>query len=156
MEIERKWLVDKVKVTDLLLKGSYVRRERLEQYYLNTINDEWLIRLRTEGNKYFLTLKSKGLIAREELEYHIDMFDFEKSIKYAKSSLKKYRYVFPINVSMTKYAQIDVYDDYDFIICEVEFESEEEANAFIPPDWCIQDITNDKKYKNVNLAKVIE
>ena len=50
MEIERKWLVDKAKVSELLLKGAGLHRERLEQYYLNTIDDEWLIRIRMESH----------------------------------------------------------------------------------------------------------
>ena len=40
MEIERKWLVDKAKVSELLLKGAGLHRERLEQYYLKRDNKE--------------------------------------------------------------------------------------------------------------------
>jgi len=49
--------------------------------------------------------------------------------------------------------EIDFYKDYDFVTCEVEFDSEEEANNFEAPDWCIKDVTYDPYYKNVNLAK---
>lgn len=153
MEIEKKWLVDKAKVADLLLKGYYARRERLEQYYLNTMDDEWLIRFRREANGCVLTLKSKGLLSRQELEYPIPPILFEESIKHAKTSLKKYRYTIPFDMANGLSFQIDVYDDYDFITCEVEFPNEEMANSFTPPEWCTQDVTEDRKYKNINLAK---
>jgi len=153
MEIERKWLVDKAKVSELLLKGAGLHRERLEQYYLNTMDDEWLIRIRMESHEYFLTLKSKGLLSREELQVQIAPTQFQDMLKYAKSGLKKWRYNLPIDFAKALYAEIDIYDDYDFITCEVEFKTEEESKAFIPPEWCVKEVTNDKQYKNVNLAK---
>ena len=41
------------------------------------------------------------------------------------------------------------------IMAEVEFESEEEAHAFIPPAWFLEDVTNDKRYHNSNMSKGI-
>ena len=153
MEIERKWLVDKSKISDLLLKGDYFSRKRIEQYYLNTMNDEWLIRLRKQGDKFFLTLKSRGLLSREEIEIEISPNMFFENIKLAKTCIKKYRYTIFHGLSKNIFYQIDVYDDYDFITCEVEFHDEDKAKNFIAPDWCIQDVTEDPKFKNVNLAQ---
>ena len=73
MEIEKKYLVDKTRLPVILQqKTSTVR---IDQYYLNDINDSWLIRTRSfeqlfpfEGEEYFLTLKTLGLLSREELE----------------------------------------------------------------------------------------
>ncbi|MDE6739617.1 MAG: adenylate cyclase, partial [Lachnospiraceae bacterium] len=39
------------------------------------------------------------------------------------------------------------------VIAEVEFPSEETANAFIPLDWFDQDVTNDPSYHNSNLSR---
>ena len=39
------------------------------------------------------------------------------------------------------------------IIAEVEFPSEEMANAFLPLDWFDQDVTNDPSYHNSNLSR---
>jgi len=150
MEIEKKYLVDKSRLSEILAKR--VSTYRIEQYYLNDMNDNWLIRVRSMDNEFFLTLKSKGLLSREELEYRIIRQDFEKTILQAKTKLKKNRH----HLYKDGYLfEIDVYDDYEFVTCEVEFPTEEEAIAFdaIKPDWCLQDITEDKKYKNVNLAK---
>lgn len=38
------------------------------------------------------------------------------------------------------------------VVAEVEFLSEEESEKFIAPDWFGADVTDDKKYKNKNLA----
>ena len=39
------------------------------------------------------------------------------------------------------------------IIAEVEFPSEDMANAFIPLDWFDQDVTEDPSYHNSNLSR---
>jgi CYTH domain-containing protein len=150
MEIERKWLVDKKEV-DNLIKLSF-DKERIEQYYLNGPNDEWVIRLR--GNcQHFLTLKNKGLLSRQEIEIRISKQTFNDNIALAKTKIFKTRYMIEINPENLGCYEIDIYDGYDFVTCEVEFDTEEEANKFIAPEWCIKDVTNDPKYKNVNLAK---
>jgi adenylate cyclase len=35
---------------------------------------------------------------------------------------------------------------------EVEFETQDEADAFTPPSWLDREITQDERYKNKNLA----
>jgi len=151
MEIERKWLIDPSRVNEL--KKISFAHEKVEQYYLNDKNDSWIIRLRKAGSDCFITLKSKGLLSREELELHICKKDFTEFIKHAKTSIKKTRYVIELSTEILSTLEMDVYDDYDFVTGEVEFDSEEEANDFVAPDWCIKDITYDPTYKNVNLAK---
>ena len=39
------------------------------------------------------------------------------------------------------------------MIAEVEFDSLDNANAFIAPDWFQEDVTYDKQYHNSNLSK---
>ena len=58
MEIERKYLIDRLpeNVT------SYPSHE-IEQGYLCT---EPVVRVRRDGDEYYLTYKGKGLLAREE------------------------------------------------------------------------------------------
>jgi CYTH domain-containing protein len=148
MEIERKWLVDVQKASFALTNS--IKVIRVDQYYLNNDKDEWQIRLRCYGEKFILDLKSKGLLSREELTFEITREAFNEAVKHAKKSIGKNRYIFPYGRYM---CEIDGYDDYDFITCEVEFNTEEEANRFIAPDWCIKDVTMDSKYKNINLAK---
>lgn len=151
MEIERKWLVDKAKIVPLLDHGF-----RLEQHYLNDITDKWLIRVRKEGSYFTLTMKGKGFMSRPELEYDITEEEYLESIKYTEKSIKKTRFfidLYPNDIDCDRWYEIDIFDDHDFIICELEFETEEEAKNFTPPDWCLEDVTEDPKYSNINLAK---
>jgi len=149
MEIERKWLVDEEKVLPLLKTAAV----RIEQHYINSLNDEWLIRARKLGNTHFLTLKSEGLMSREELEYEITEEKYYDTIKHAVKSINKSRFYLPFDGEKEVYYEIDIFDDYDFIICEVEFLSEIEALSFVPPEWCVKEVTAESKYTNVMLAK---
>jgi len=155
MEIEKKYLVDPKRIKELKDQAYYF--EKIDQYYLSDINDTWTIRLRktydTIIRAFFLTLKSKGLLSREEIEIKIPVQLFEENLQHARTALSKTRYHVEIDPDLG--FEIDVYKDYDFITCEVEFETEEEAKSFVAPDWCIKDITEDPYYKNVNLAKPI-
>jgi CYTH domain-containing protein len=144
MEIERKFLVDKDHLPTL------ETNVRIEQHYLNDIEDKWLVRLRQWDDRYFLELKTKGDLSREELKFKITEDEYLKGIEHSIKKLRKTRYLlFDQDLAY----EVDIYDDYDFITVEVEFESEEEANNFVPPSWFGQDITNDYKYRNNNLAK---
>ena len=51
--------------------------------------------------------------------------------------------------------ELDVYegDLEGLLVAEVEFESEEAADAFAPPDWLGPDVTEDARYKNQRLAR---
>ena len=40
------------------------------------------------------------------------------------------------------------------LLVEVEFESVEQANSFVPPEWFGDDVTNDKRYHNSYLSKL--
>ena len=47
-------------------------------------------------------------------------------------------------------------DDYEgchapLIMAEVEFDLEEEANTFTPPEWFGEEVTNDRRYHNSNM-----
>jgi len=156
MEIERKWLVDPNRIKELKkLSGISFK---IKQYYLSDKSDSWTIRLRDDGD-FWITLKSKGLLSREEIEFDINKIEFAEYVKLAKTKILKTRYIYE-NIEpdkINKYPhycyEIDVYDVYDFITCEVEFATEEEAKAFVPPTWCIKDVTEDPFYKNINLAK---
>lgn len=175
MEIEKKYLVNKSKLDKIINPTKESSNEspyflghsiaNMEQIYLNDINDEWLIRLRMEstndptrhGDYCTLTLKSKGLLSREEFEFQIPRRSYDPIVKYAKSKIKKTRYniQYQISKAISYLLEIDVYDDYDFVICEVEFDSVKEAEIFdanYRPEWCFKDITNVPEYKNVNLA----
>jgi len=143
MEIERKFLIEgEVDLTAL-------EYDDIVQGYVS-IEPE--IRARAKGGKYYKTIKGSGDLVREEREteisctmYNILMDNREGGI------LEKRRYYMPIG---SHTAEIDVYkrELTGLIVCEVEFESVDEANKFIPPDFFGREVTEDKRFKNKNLA----
>ena len=69
MEIERKYLIDTLPED----YQDYPCRH-IEQAYLNT---DPVIRIRKDNNKYELTYKSKGLMAREEYNLPLDEASYQ-------------------------------------------------------------------------------
>lgn len=146
MEIERKWIVDLGKVSHFFNFGY-----RIEQHYLNDLDDEWLIRVRNMMGKYTMTLKGKGFIERPEIEFTINEWTFEEAIAYSKRKLFKTRFRIDLNNGIVY--EFDVFDDYDFVICEIEFPSVKNAVEYDPPEWCLEEVTTNPEYTNYNLAE---
>lgn len=146
MEIERKFTIKEL--PDLSVYPS----KKLVQAYLNT---DPVIRIRREDDAYYLTYKGKGLLVREEYNLPLNQESFEHLLPKADGIvISKTRYCIPYE----KYTiELDVFENElaPLIMAEVEFESEEEAHAFIPPTWFAEDVTNDKRYHNSNISKGI-
>lgn len=146
MEIERKFTVKEL--PDL----SNYQYKRLTQAYLNT---DPVIRIRREDEKYVLTYKGKGFLAREEHNLPLNADSFEHLLPKADGLIiSKTRYLIPYENYLI---ELDIFDGdlAPLIMAEVEFESEEEAHAFVPPSWFDKDVTQDKRYHNSNLSKGI-
>lgn len=146
MEIERKFTVKEL--PDLTQYPS----ARIIQAYLNT---DPVIRIRKEGNEYYMTYKGKGLLVREEYNLPLNEESFYHLLPKADGFvIKKTRYKIPYE-SYT--IELDLFEDElsALILAEVEFDSEEEANAFTPPEWFLEDVTMDTRYHNSNLSKGI-
>jgi len=146
MEIERKFTVKKL--PDL----SNYQYKKLTQAYLNT---DPVIRIRREDEKYVLTYKGKGFLAREEHNLPLNADSFEHLLPKADGLIiSKTRYLIPYENYLI---ELDIFDGdlAPLIMAEVEFESEEEAHAFVPPSWFDKDVTQDKRYHNSNLSKGI-
>ena len=67
--------------------------------------------------------------------------------------LSKTRYLIPEKDGLT--IELDVFHDtYEgLLLAEVEFSSEEEANAYLPPEWFGEDVTYSSKYHNSTLSR---
>lgn len=143
MEIERKFLVGELPQLD-----GYLHSEIVQGYV--SFSPE--IRVRQLDDKYYRTEKGEGMIIREENEWEISKSEAEKLFKEVKTNLiEKTRYYIPYN----KYViELDIYKGIfkGLIVAEVEFESMEEAQAFTPPDWFIEDISEKREYRNKILA----
>ncbi len=145
MEIERKFLIGNI--PDL----SEYKYHEIEQAYLNT---NPVVRIRKEDDTYYLTYKGKGFMAREEYNLPLNKESYEHLLKKADGNIiSKRRYLIPYN----KYTiELDIFTGVfqGLVIAEVEFDSVDEANSFIGPDWFVEDVTSDKKYHNSYLSKL--
>jgi len=145
-EIERKFLVNKVpEITE-----NIMRYEILQGYVL--ISESMEIRLRKKSDKYFQTIKTGEGLNRGEYEIEIQRGQFELLWPLTESKrIEKTRYEIVYNNSLI---ELDIYKDSldGLVTAEVEFHSEKDSTMFIPPDWFGKDVTNDKRYKNKNLA----
>ena len=65
--------------------------------------------------------------------------------------LEKTRYDIPLG---NRVVEIDVYGGRHngLVVAEVEFDDEESAKNFQPPDWLGDDVTGDPRYSNQLLA----
>lgn len=145
MEIERKYLIPR-------LPEGYDTHpcHRIEQGYLNT---EPVIRIRQEDDNYYLTYKSKGLMVREEYNLPLTAEAYEHLRPKADGCLiTKTRYRIPFGQYTI---ELDVFHEAlaPLLLAEVEFDTEEEANAFVPPDWFGEDVTFSTDYHNSTLSR---
>lgn len=160
MEIERKFTI--TRLPDDLEKHACLV---IEQAYLNT---DPVLRIRRQNDDYYLTYKGKGLLAREEYNLPLNKEAYEHLRTKADGNIiSKKRYLFPIASPRFKEGyfppsdppkltvELDVFEPpfAPLVIAEVEFPDEEMANAFLPPDWFLEDVTYDRRYHNSFLSK---
>ena len=148
MEIEKKYLVKKV--PDNL---SEYKCRLIEQAYLST---NPVVRVRKDNEDYYLTYKGNGLMAREEYNLPLNKEAYEHLLAKADGNIiTKHRYEIPDKTCRT--IELDIFDGVfnGTVIAEVEFDSIDEADSYIPPDWFLEDVTNDTSYHNSNMSKRI-
>ena len=148
MEIERKFLISK---ENLPADLDAYPHHKLEQGYLSTAP---VVRIRKEDDNYYLTYKSKGLMTREEynLPLNAEAFAHLKE-KIDGILIQKRRYLIPLTDKLT--IELDVFEGElaPLRLAEVEFETKEEAEHFVPPAWFGEDVTFSSKYHNSTLSK---
>ena len=146
MEIERKYLISHIPF-DI---AGYPFHQ-IEQAYLSTAP---VVRVRQEDDTYYLTYKSKGLMAREEYNLPLTKESYEHLRSKADGRiLTKKRYLIPMEG--TGYTiELDIFlGEYEGLkLAEVEFPSEEAAHAFVPPEWFGREVTFTGEYQNSRLA----
>ena len=146
MEIERKFLIKELPKN----LETYPCRH-LEQGYLSTAP---VVRVRKDNDKYELTYKGKGTMVREEYNLPLTAESFEHlKQKIDGRLIVKKRYMIPYGDFTI---ELDVFEEdlAPLTLAEVEFSSEEEANAFVAPDWFAEDVTFSKLYHNSYLSQI--
>lgn len=145
MEIERKFLVKEIPEN----LGEYSCR-RIEQAYLCT---QPVVRVRRYGEEFWLTCKGEGLLTREEFELPLSEEAYRQLLAKADGLvIEKDRYHIPLEGHTV---ELDVFDGplAPLMFAEVEFSTEEEALAFVKPDWFDRDVTWDPDYSNAALSR---
>ena len=146
MEIERKFLIKEIPFE---LTGF--KKRRIEQAYLCT---EPTVRVRRDNDDYYLTYKSKGFIVREEYNLPLTAEAYQHLLAKADGIvITKTRYEIPEKNGLT--IELDIFEGHyrGLILAEVEFESEEDALSYIPPEWFGEDVSRLKEYCNSYLAR---
>lgn len=127
MEIERRW-----KIAGFPENLPLLRQAHMRQGYIATAP---VVRIRTDGARCVLCFKGKGTLAREEIETDIDVETFRRLEAFIGKPLvsKDYRvYALPdgrrLEVSL-----VDEDLPTRFFYAEVEFDTVEQAQAYVPP-----------------------
>ncbi len=147
IEIERKFKLDKLPSSEILKNAKKIN---MEQSYISLSPE---IRIRKHNDSFCLEFKDDGTLSRKNVKIEIDSTKYESLKSFVKTNtLTKTRYC--INLNDDNIAEIDVYSGkyHGLMVVEVEFDSLEDANLFKPPSWFGKEITNDKNYKNKNIA----
>jgi adenylate cyclase len=146
-EIERKFLVRKLPAG----LTKYPSAE-ISQGYLVSMDDGPQVRLRKAGERFWLTYKRGSGNVREEREVELTAEQFEALWPATEGKrLVKTRYEVPFG---QRTVEIDLYHERHegLVVAEVEFDEEEAAKNFQPPDWLGDDVTGDPRYSNQLLA----
>ena len=146
MEIERKYLV-----ANLPENLKQYENKKIAQGYLCT---NPVVRIRRSNDEYYLTYKGQGLMVREEYNLPLTPEAYEHmSQKIDGLLIEKTRYLIPLSDELT--AELDVFEGSlaPLVLVEVEFETVEAANSFIPPVWVGKDVTEDGRYHNSYLSQ---
>ena len=149
MEIERKFLIRELPA-DL---ESYPH-ERIEQGYLCT---DPVVRVRKQGERYILTYKGRGLMAREEENLPLTKEAYDHLVQKADGRIiAKTRYRIPYlsyTIELDLFDEVRIESEEPLVMAEVEFPSVEEANAFVAPAWFAADVTEDVRYHNSRMSE---
>ena len=159
VEVERKFLIDLdvLKTHDVDLTS--MKQANLKQGYIAVGVDGSEVRIRSINDERFeLTAKTAGMTQRGEMTVAIsaDMFAtmWPQTID---RRVEKTRYYVPYQDFIV---DLDVYKGHlsGLATAEVEFNGRPadamvKASIFTPPEWFGEDVSEDVRYKNHNLAK---
>ena len=147
IEIERKFLV----VGDEW-RAAVSSATRIRQGYLAQ-TDTATVRVRVRGDRGYVTIKGASVgIARSEFEYEIPVPDALAMLDTLAQGpvIDKVRHLVPVGRHMW---EVDVFAGANAPLVMAEVELADAAEEFVTPDWAGQDVSEDSRYYNVNLAR---
>lgn len=149
-EVEHKFLVDP-EFAQTLVGGNF---EKMEQFYL-TDGFNPTIRVRGVDNlRGFITIK--GLADGPEcpeFEYPIpyaDVKQMDRELEHT-TTVEKFRYTVALGYC-DKLWHVDIFHGDNEGLYTGEVELKFKGEEFVKPPWVLEEITNDHRYKNINLS----
>jgi CYTH domain-containing protein/predicted metalloenzyme YecM len=146
-EIERKFIVKEI--PQKYLEQSPMEQERYYLYADKTVE----MRIQSKGDVYELERKVvTGTFSRETVKLELTEQEFDRLKMFGGKGLRRKSYRLDkisggsIKEYLEKYAGL--------IRAEFEFESEKEANSFIPPEWVGREITHTQLARDSRLIKL--
>ncbi len=150
IEIERKFILHGSPPADRLGAGVRIRQGYLAE------NEPVEVRVRIADAAATLVLKAGTGLSRTEVELPISLAQAEALWPYtARRRIAKTRHRVVLDDDARLVAEVDVYGGALSGLCvvEVEFDSEEDAAAFVPPEWFGRELTGEVGWGNAALAR---
>ncbi|MEK6478382.1 CYTH domain-containing protein [Catalinimonas sp. 4WD22] len=147
-EIERKFLVKKLPD---YITTQYHGTDILQGYITDSASGRQ-VRVRSKGDKYYLTVKDQGFLEREEVEVELSEVQFQALWPLTQArNLRKKRFEVP-HGELT--IEVDVFKGKlsGLVMAEVEFESVQQSKQLEIPAWFSKEVTQDIHYTNSHLA----
>lgn len=156
LEIERKFLckLTREEAASLAFNYRYIKSVYLENKETSSVR---VVRDTMKNGdilcKATEKISTEKSISRIENESDIPVQIFNALDTNTYPSVSKQRFLITDNDNVW---EVDFFDNYDFVIAELEFQSEEDATSFTTlPSWVGKEVTDDPFYLNCNLARLI-
>ena len=155
VEMERRFLLrdyppglerthDHTQITDNYITGTRLRLRKVRVPRTN----EWTLKL-TQKFAPSPPDFSRTLITN----IYLNEYEYEVLSVFEANELRKNRY--PYEHEGRKYS-VDVFlgDLHGLVLCETEFETEEEMRAFTPPSFVVMEVTGDEMFTGARLVEL--
>lgn len=149
LEVERKFVAVEPPTADVLGEGMVMRQGYLAE------DGGVSVRVRITAAASVLTVKAGSGLSRTEVETTIDIRAAEELwLHTARRRIAKTRYRVALP-GVDVVAEVDLFEDdlAGLCIVEVEFESVDAAEAFVPPAWFGREVTGLTGWSNAELAR---
>ena len=146
LEIERRFLIKNDEWKDFISHKTFI-----EQGYLSSNLNDWIIRIRFNGENFKIALKKHiKNFTNYEYEYSIPNSEGEKIMATLPNTIKKERFFLELN---KKNWIIDCFLDKNSPLAIAEIELTDEKEEVILPSFLSKEITGLKVFSNLSLAK---
>ena len=145
IERERKFLL--TRMPDDLGPATHIRQGYLAR------DGGTVVRVRDADGDLTLTIKGSGTRDRTEVELPLERADLDELWPLTEGRrVEKDRHRVPLDDGLT--AEVDVFGGHldGLRVVEVEFGEDDDPDAFEPPDWFGDEVTEDGRYSNAALS----